>query len=484
MCDGFLGDDQIYISKDRLANPDLLLYFSSMKIEVSKLKHHPKNKEIYTLSSIEELMDSISELGLLQPLVVDQQNQIISGNRRFESVKRLGWKKVQIERKNVKIEEEEILLVHYNKQRVKSFREFLNEYFILKKNYEVGQGKRTDLTSVRSNKSSTGRDRVSEEIGISSAQLGKLLFIHKHQPHHIELLDKGILTVNQSYLQVSREVKESQSRKKTNTTTSKCLPNTWRFYQKSSDNMSELKEEEIQTIFTSPPYWNKRLYSKEGGLGNEKSSLEFVENVSSHLDDCWRVLHDKGSFFLNLGDTFYNGNLQNIPHRVIIKLQERGWILRNTIIWSKTNPKPSSTKRNLTPSYEFIFHLTKSLEYDYVPTLNTLSTKTKPSLPPRHRSSNGNYSDIVSPYIPNQKGKNMGDYWNEDIVRSSVSNQKLNIQGEHPAPFPEQIVLLPILQTSKEGQIILDPFCGSGTVGRVCDKLKRSFVGYDTQKFI
>ena len=90
MCDGFLGDDQIYISKDRLANPDLLLYFSSMKIEVSKLKHHPKNKEIYTLSSIEELMDSISELGLLQPLVVDQQNQIISGNRRFESVKRFS----------------------------------------------------------------------------------------------------------------------------------------------------------------------------------------------------------------------------------------------------------------------------------------------------------------------------------------------------------------------------------------------------------
>ena len=62
-----------------------------MKIKLSKLKHHPKNKEIYNLSSIEELIESISEFGLLQPLVIDQHHQIISGNRRFESIKRLGW---------------------------------------------------------------------------------------------------------------------------------------------------------------------------------------------------------------------------------------------------------------------------------------------------------------------------------------------------------------------------------------------------------
>jgi len=454
-----------------------------MKVPISKLKHHPKNKEIYNLSSIEELMDSISEFGLLQPLVIDQNNQIISGNRRFESIKRLGWKKVEVEQRNVKLEEEELLLIHYNKQRVKTYKELLNEYLTLKKYYEVGQGKRTDLTSVRTNKSLNGRDSVSEQIGISSSQLGKLIFIHKHQPHHIDLLDKGILTVNQSYLQVSREIKESNSRKVLTNTNSKYTPNGWRFYNKSSDDMCEIKDGEIQTIFTSPPYWNKRLYSEDVGLGNEKTSEEYVERLSKHLNDCWRVLNTKGSFFLNLGDTFYKGNLQNTPHKVIIQLQKKGWILRNTIIWSKTNPKPSSTKTNLTPSYEFIFHLVKSLEYSYFPTRTTLSKKTKPSLPPRHRSTNGKYSDIVSPYIPSSKGKNMGDFWNEDIMRTSISNQKLDIEGEHPAPFPQQIVLLPILQTSKEGQTILDPFCGSGTVGRVCDQLNRNFVGYDVINF-
>ena len=77
----------------------------------------------------------------------------------------------------------------------------------------------------------------------------------------------------------------------------------------------------------------------------------------------------------------------------------------------------------------------------------------------------------------------MGDYWNEDIVRTSVANQKLDIEGEHPAPFPQQIVLLPIIQTSKEFELVLDPFMGSGTVGRVCDEVNRNFVGFDILNF-
>jgi ParB/RepB/Spo0J family partition protein len=129
-----------------------------MKVKVSSLKHHPKNKEIYTLSSIEELMESISEVGLLQSLIIVQHNQIISGNRRFESIKRLGWNEVEVE---VKEGEEELLLIHYNKQRIKSFKELINECLSLDNLYRKGEGKRTDLTSVKSNISSS-RDMVSK----------------------------------------------------------------------------------------------------------------------------------------------------------------------------------------------------------------------------------------------------------------------------------------------------------------------------------
>jgi DNA modification methylase len=459
-----------------------LYYFRFMKIEISSLIHHPKNQEIYDLSSIEELMDSISEVGLLQPLIIDQHNQIISGNRRFESIKRLRWEDVEVHQRFIEEGEEELLLIHYNKQRIKSFKELINEYIILDKYYRKGQGKRTDLTSVKSNRSSS-RDLVSNELGISSSQLRRLVFIYKNKPEYIKLLDKGILTVNQSYLQIQREIKERESKKPITLNSETFVKSNWRFYQKSSDNMMEINDGEVQTIFTSPPYWNKRTYSEEEGLGNEKTSEEFVVHLSEHLRDCKRVLKERGSFFLNLGDTFFNGNLQNIPHRVVLNLQEQGWILRNTIIWSKTNPKPSSSKSNLTPSYEFIFHLVKTMDYDYYPTLTKLSDKTRPSLPPRHRSVKGDYSKLVSPYLPNVSGKNMGDYWNEDIVRTSVANQKLNIKGEHPAPFPNEIITIPILQTSKEFELVLDPFMGSGTTGRVCDKLGRDFVGYDVKMF-
>ena len=263
-----------------------------MKVKVSSLKHHPKNKEIYNLSSIDELMESISEVGLLQPLIIDNRNQVISGNRRFESIKRLGWNEVEVIQREVKEEEEELLLIHFNKQRIKSFKELINEYLILDNHYRKGQGKRTDLTSVKSNRSSS-RDLVSKEMGISSSQLRRLVYIYKNKPEYIELLDKGILTVNQSYLQIQREIKERESRESNSSVkTDSINKSNWRFYQKSSHDMSELNDGEVQTIFTSPPYWNKRTYSEEKGLGNEKNSEEFVVNLSEHLRDCKRVLNN------------------------------------------------------------------------------------------------------------------------------------------------------------------------------------------------
>ena len=110
-----------------------------MKVKVSSLTHHPKNKEIYDLSSIDELMESISEVGLLQSLIIDQYQQIISGNRRFESIKRLGWEEVEVEVKEVKGGEEQLLLIHFNKQRIKSFKELINEYLTLDRIYRKGQ---------------------------------------------------------------------------------------------------------------------------------------------------------------------------------------------------------------------------------------------------------------------------------------------------------------------------------------------------------
>ena len=453
-----------------------------MKISIDEIIPHPLNEEIYDLSNLEDLSKSIKEVGLLQPIIINQHNQIISGHRRFECIKKIGWMEVDVEVRNIDEKETDFYLVQFNKQRVKTSREILNEFDIIEKHYENKQGMRTDLTSVRTNKSYSKRDEISSQIGVSSSSLGKLLFIRKHRKDYIDLIDKQIITIHQAYTQTNREVKVQKSI--SHKPKSELKNDNWRVYFKSSDDLSELENDEVQTIYTSPPYYNKRTYLEGGGLGNEPKPYQYVENLSNHLKECYRVLNRKGSFFLNLGDTYLNGDLQNIPHQVVMKLQSQGWILRNTIIWTKTNPKPSSSKSNLTPSYEFIFHLVKSKDYLYNQTLTELSNKAKISLPPRHRKAGKITSKSVSPYFPNTKGKNMGDYWNEEIVRTAVANQKLEIHGEHPGPFPKEIVILPILQTSNEGDLVLDPFMGSATAGRVCDELNRRFVGYDLQNFL
>jgi len=460
-----------------------------MKVLVEKLVSHPLNKEIYTLSDIDSLSESISQVGLLVPLTINQEFQVISGNRRLECIKRLGWKEVEVQKLNVQKEDEILLLIHYNKQRTKTIQEILHEYDYLKQYYFV---------KIRNGIKNT-REAISREIKITDGQLARILFVRKHNPEMIGLIDKGILTVNQSYLQSQRIVKERKSiigivpeRVDRSMST-----NDFRFYLKSSENMVEIEDEEVQCIFSSPPYYRKRLYSENGGLGNEKTDYEYVQNLSEHLKDFYRVLNRRGSLFLVLGDTFIDGDLRNIPHRVIMNLQKQGWILRNTIIWAKTNSKPSSSKSNLCPTYEFIFHLTKSMDYYYEHTYFPNSSKTKPSLPPRHRSDKIMSSKNISPYLPNINGRNMGDFWTDDIVRTAVSNQKLVEGIEHPAPFPQDIVYLPILQTVvypilkglKVNPVVLDPFAGSLTVHKVCTKINQSlnvgiqFIGYDIKRF-
>jgi DNA modification methylase len=457
-----------------------------MKVLVDNLKHHPINSEIYNLSSIDELMLSIKKVGLLQSLTIDQHNQIISGNRRFEAIKRLGWKKVEVNRINVKTGDEVLLLINFNVQRKKSIIELLAEHDHLKKYYKSQKHKVKNV-----------REVVADDINISDGNLARILYVRKHRSDLIELISKDLMTINQAYLESQRTFKIKETFKFNKDVISNIdNKKDFRFYQKSSNKMSELKNEEVSVIFTSPPFYSKRLYIEEGGLGNELTSDEFVNNLVSHLDDCYRVLNEKGSFFLNLGDSFVKGRLQNIPHKVVIKLQDKGWILRNTIIWSKSNPKPSSSKTNLTPSYEFIFHLVKSMDYNYSMTYTKISGETKPSLPPRHRSGKLTITKSSSTYVPNILGKNIGDYWNEDIVRTAVANQKMNNGVEHVAMFNHNIIYLPLLQTAvypflntNIKPIVLDLFAGSLSVYKVCQELnkefnsKLSFVGYDIKKY-
>jgi DNA modification methylase len=461
-----------------------------MKVKVSQLKHHPLNKRIYSLSGIESLMESIQQVGLLEPPTTDQFGQIVSGNRRFEAIKRLGWKEIEVHQINVKKGDEVLTLIHFNRQRIKTTQELLNEYFELESFH-----KKKGVTKGR-----TVRGTVSKDIKITDGQLARILYIHKRNPDFISLIDKGILTINQAYMNIRREEDEKKSRETIKEYVSPKISkkDLFKFYLKSSESMTEVISNSVDLVLCSVPFWKLRSYTNNDILGSESTSEEYVQNIVKHISkEVMRVLSPTGSFFIELGDTFLNGNLQNIPHRVAIELQKRGFIQRNGIVVNRKNPKPSSSKKNLTPTYSMIFHFVKSMDYHYELSLTKSSENTKPSLPPRHRNLKGEITSKITPYIPNPEGKNMGDFFTEDIVRVAVSNQRYSGDIQHPARFPEQLVhlilnstvYLPFKNNPNYSPLVVDNFCGGlGTwhgIKWFNDNLgtKIRFVGYDIKKW-
>lgn len=451
-----------------------------MKVSVSEITSHPKNAEIYDLSDIEDLASSLEEVGLLTPLVINQLNQVISGNRRLEAIRRLGWEDVEVSRIEVTDEEVIPLIVHHNKQRIKTNREILNEFHILQEYYYRGQGYRSDLDEDTSSGNGQSRDKAAKDIGVSSGRIAQLLVVEKERPDLISRIDDGTVSLYAAYRYVAKNKRVAHTVEREGELLPPKPSELFTFHQKSSDDMPELSDGEVNMIFTSPPYWNLRTYVKGGGLGNEETPQEYVENLVSHFGDCKRVLSDTGSFFLNLGDTYHNHSLQNVPHRVAIKMTDEGWILRNTIIWRKKNPMPGGDRKNARKTYEFIFHFVKSMDYHYTqtPVPRKDVTGGKIIINPRADGS------LSLPSYGDLGGKdartNIGDYWDEEVVTTAVnSQQNRSIEGYHPAPFHPEIVTLPLLQTTKQGDLVLDPFCGTGTVGKVANSLNRRFVGYD-----
>jgi site-specific DNA-methyltransferase (cytosine-N4-specific) len=237
--------------------------------------------------------------------------------------------------------------------------------------------------------------------------------------------------------------------------------------------LPKLADKSIQCCVTSPPYWGLRDYEHSAQIGSESSPVDYVQNLVKIFKEVKRTLKDNGTLWLNIGDGYArNGgvgkhgpnaivgntkkliqkrnckvpdcwglkdrDLLGIPWRVAFALQEDGWILRSKITWIKKNPMPESVKNRPTSSTEEIFLFAKSPNYYY----NAESLREK-------------------------SGANLRNYW--------ILNQEAGKYG-HPAAFPKELARRCILLGSAEGDIVLDPFGGSGTTGVVANELHRKAI--------
>jgi len=286
------------------------------------------------------------------------------------------------------------------------------------------------------------------------------------------------------------------------------------------ETLKTLPEQSVQTCVTSPPYYGLRDYGNKKQIGLEETPEAYVEKLVTVFREVWRVLKDDGTLWLNLGDSYahslrqsgpqHAGILANnskgqikqgfkplqkgykekdligIPWLVAFALRADGWYLRQDIIWAKPNPMPESVKDRCTKSHEYIFLLSKSAKYyyDYEAIKEPIKDSSISRLGQDVENQKG--SDRV-PGKTNGKMKAVkfgGNKAEADGTTYITANKKSvwfvttkPYREAHFATFPPDLIEPCILAGSKEGDIVLDPFNGSGTTGEVSIKHRRNYIG-------
>ncbi len=262
--------------------------------------------------------------------------------------------------------------------------------------------------------------------------------------------------------------------------------------------------ESIDMVITSPPYWGLRDYGIEGQIGLEPDYGNYLQHLMLIFDEVKRVLKKNGTCWVNLGDTYSGSNngandytttnrnkpetykkiyrgqkpgktslpdksLCMIPFRFAIEMVNRGWILRNDIIWHKPNAMPSSVEDRFTVDFEHLFFLTKSKKYHFKRQFEESIDET--NCRPKKRGFSG---------------KNKNNSGHSFRYPSPVRNKRCvwsiptkPFPQAHFAVYPENLLITPVLAGSPETGIVLDPFIGSGTTAVVARKFGRNYIGIE-----
>lgn len=252
------------------------------------------------------------------------------------------------------------------------------------------------------------------------------------------------------------------------------------------DVLKTFPDESVDMVITSPPYWALRDYGAEGQLGLESTFQEYINKLCDIFDEVKRVLKKSGSCWVNLGDA-YSGSgkgvggiksksLLQIPSRFAIEMCNRGWILRNEIIWHKPNAMPSSVNDRFTVDYEKLFFFVKSKKYYFEQQKEQMKTNQVCGNSTRH------HSRKVSLNTTKQNDFSQDLKISKDLQRNKRSVWSINtkpFKEKHFATYPEELIITPIKACCPENGIVLDPFMGSGTTAVVARSLGRKYVGIE-----
>lgn len=238
--------------------------------------------------------------------------------------------------------------------------------------------------------------------------------------------------------------------------------------------MSDIPDESVNCIITSPPYYCLRDYKVDGQIGLEETVDEYINSLCGVMDEAYRILRKDGLLFLNLGDTYYSGkgkshgndpksnkrrfglrpvdksgglgidiqrkSIIGVPWRVAIEMMARKWVLRTPIIWHREKALPESVRDRPRRSYEYVFMFAKDRKYYF------------------------NRQPLVDKRF-------------DEDVWTILARPKAG--GIDTAPYPDELVERCLEIGCPEGGSVFDPFAGSGTTMRVALQTGRRAIGVD-----
>lgn len=301
----------------------------------------------------------------------------------------------------------------------------------------------------------------------------------------------------------------------------------------SASVLRRIPPETVSAVVTSPPYFQQRDYGDSPkGIGAEKSVGEYIDSLMPVFLECARVLREDGSIFFNLGDKYEDGSLLLVPWQFAREAtRASGLKLINQITWVKPNPEPRQFKRRLVPATEPIFHFVKSDSYRYFPERFSEGLKL---LRPKRDYSKGDigkgYFRLIehSKLSPSEKERAARDLRAviREVREGKVWSFRMKIRGihsaayggyeggrkgqidsqgftilrmfdrpmkrdvietpiipdkflNHPAMFPTTLVRECLSLTTEPGDLVLDPFVGSGTTPATAKEMGRTYLGVE-----
>lgn len=274
----------------------------------------------------------------------------------------------------------------------------------------------------------------------------------------------------------------------------------------------------VKTCVTSPPYFGLRDYGHEGQIGLEQTPEEYIKAMVEVFRCVWDVLADDGTLWLNIGDsyasyrdgkatpdttrgestgtlvpkgsarnrmasTFHGSGVKHkdligIPWMLAFALRADGWYLRQDIIWHKPNPMPESVRDRCTKAHEYIFLLSKKEKYYF--DNEAIAEAANPKYESRYASPfNSGDKESSGQGRPGNASNTEGikKYTGTRNKRSVWTVTTKPYKGAHFAAFPPDLIEPCVLAGSKPGDIVLDPFMGSGTTAQVALQHGRQYLG-------